>query len=264
MLISVRVLRKSATTEATSPPTNNNNNKNNNNRIIINENLNLYVIFLLGVMGGKKERSWCLSHLPGNGCFISHHCSHQGSKQVLIRLYKLEPDLGLDGVYDGRGDTSSNLLLSSSSWNSVPRWVNKWRSEWQMILSYLPTHPFTQSFTSLPNYLHISLPTKLFTYRSFYVPTWLYTYSAPIQCVSFSNVSEYQVGWVWWIGERQPTLMGNIPSLNQPSSCQVLPSNLLFLILLHLCPKILFFFSSLFFQFCWAPSRWKHDASIRI
>ena len=60
MLISVRVLRTSATTEAASPPTNN------NNRIIINENLNLYVIFLLGVMGGKKERSWCLSHLPGN------------------------------------------------------------------------------------------------------------------------------------------------------------------------------------------------------
>ena len=37
------------------------------------------------------HRDWCLSHLPGNGCFISHHCAHQGSKNALIRLYQV-PD----------------------------------------------------------------------------------------------------------------------------------------------------------------------------
>ena len=33
--------------------------------------------------------NWCLSHLPGHGCFISHHCAHKGSKAQLIQLYKV-------------------------------------------------------------------------------------------------------------------------------------------------------------------------------
>jgi hypothetical protein len=33
--------------------------------------------------------NWCLSHLPGHGCFISHHCAHKGSKAKLIELYKV-------------------------------------------------------------------------------------------------------------------------------------------------------------------------------
>lgn len=30
---------------------------------------------------------WCLSHLPGSGCFISHYCANSNSKQVMKRLY---------------------------------------------------------------------------------------------------------------------------------------------------------------------------------
>lgn len=33
------------------------------------------------------DGGWCLSHLPGWGCFISHYCSSSHSKQVLKRLY---------------------------------------------------------------------------------------------------------------------------------------------------------------------------------
>ena len=34
-------------------------------------------------------RDWCLSHLPKQGCFISHHCENRNSKNNLIKLYKL-------------------------------------------------------------------------------------------------------------------------------------------------------------------------------
>ena len=30
---------------------------------------------------------WCLSHLPGTGCFISHYCANAHSKQVMMQLY---------------------------------------------------------------------------------------------------------------------------------------------------------------------------------
>lgn len=29
-----------------------------------------------------KIAGWCFSHLPGCGCFISHHCANPRSKQV--------------------------------------------------------------------------------------------------------------------------------------------------------------------------------------
>lgn len=35
----------------------------------------------------KKVQDWCLSHLPGCGCFISHHCANPASKQVMRRTY---------------------------------------------------------------------------------------------------------------------------------------------------------------------------------
>lgn len=34
-------------------------------------------------------QDWCLSHLPGTGCFISHHCENKKSKNSLIKLYTL-------------------------------------------------------------------------------------------------------------------------------------------------------------------------------
>lgn len=30
---------------------------------------------------------WCLSHLPGSGCFVSHYCANANSKQVMKKLY---------------------------------------------------------------------------------------------------------------------------------------------------------------------------------
>jgi len=33
------------------------------------------------------DGGWCLSHLPGWGCFIFHYCSSSHSKRVLKRLY---------------------------------------------------------------------------------------------------------------------------------------------------------------------------------
>lgn len=33
---------------------------------------------------------WCLSHLPGSGCFISHYCANAHSKQVMKELYSLD------------------------------------------------------------------------------------------------------------------------------------------------------------------------------
>ena len=33
---------------------------------------------------------WCLSHLPGSGCFISHYCANAHSKQVMKELYSLK------------------------------------------------------------------------------------------------------------------------------------------------------------------------------
>ena len=39
----------------------------------------------------KKGDGWCLSHLPGNGCFISHFCADQKSKDVITRKYTVPP-----------------------------------------------------------------------------------------------------------------------------------------------------------------------------
>jgi len=30
---------------------------------------------------------WCLSHLPGSGCFVSHYCANRNHKQVMKKLY---------------------------------------------------------------------------------------------------------------------------------------------------------------------------------
>ena len=82
----------------------------------------MYVIITAGVMPNRRERSWCLSHLPGNGCFISHHCSHKGSKQMLMKLYKLESIESITDTFHRNprpGPGSSNYL--SSSWDSMKR-----------------------------------------------------------------------------------------------------------------------------------------------
>lgn len=34
------------------------------------------------------ENQWCLSHLPGYHCFISHFCANPSSKQRLRFLYQ--------------------------------------------------------------------------------------------------------------------------------------------------------------------------------
>ena len=54
--------------------------------------------YCTGEMHLHREGKWCLSHLPGNDCFISHYCSNKGSKQTLIKSfnvngYPLEDDL---------------------------------------------------------------------------------------------------------------------------------------------------------------------------
>lgn len=43
---------------------------------------------------------WCLSHLPGSGCFISHYCANSHSKQVMKQLY------AVDDQAEGEGATS--------------------------------------------------------------------------------------------------------------------------------------------------------------
>ena len=30
---------------------------------------------------------WCLSHLPGSGCFIAHFCANKDSKRKMMRIY---------------------------------------------------------------------------------------------------------------------------------------------------------------------------------
>lgn len=50
---------------------------------------------------------WCLSHLPGSGCFISHHCENKKSKNNLIKLYTLtqaQADVARRGYAGKRGD----------------------------------------------------------------------------------------------------------------------------------------------------------------
>ena len=38
----------------------------------------------------KTVLDWCFSHLPGSGCYISHHCAHSKSKQVLRKKYNVD------------------------------------------------------------------------------------------------------------------------------------------------------------------------------
>jgi hypothetical protein len=50
---------------------------------------------------------WCLSHLPGSGCFISHYCANAHSKQVMKSLYDVTHKetlerLGIEAVPDAR------------------------------------------------------------------------------------------------------------------------------------------------------------------
>ena len=42
---------------------------------------------VMDLKAGLKE--WCLSHLPGSGCYISHHCANQHAKNVLMTEYKI-------------------------------------------------------------------------------------------------------------------------------------------------------------------------------
>ena len=42
------------------------------------------------MLKNRELNPWCLSHLPGHGCFISHHCSNSASKQVLIKSYQVD------------------------------------------------------------------------------------------------------------------------------------------------------------------------------
>ena len=35
----------------------------------------------------KVVEGWCFSHLPGSGCFISHHCANRHSKQRMRETY---------------------------------------------------------------------------------------------------------------------------------------------------------------------------------
>ncbi len=44
-------------------------------------------IFMPQVKGSKKIKDWCLSHLPGWGCYVSHFCANSYSKQVLRNQY---------------------------------------------------------------------------------------------------------------------------------------------------------------------------------
>jgi hypothetical protein len=56
--------------------------------------------------GLSQEVGWCLSHLPGSGCFISHFCENSNSKQRMRRVYggggadqAQEPAAGFDVNY---------------------------------------------------------------------------------------------------------------------------------------------------------------------
>lgn len=45
--------------------------------------------YCTGEMHLHREGKWCLSHLPGNDCFISHYCSNKGSKQTLMKSFRI-------------------------------------------------------------------------------------------------------------------------------------------------------------------------------
>lgn len=45
----------------------------------------------------KVVQDWCFSHLPGSGCFISHHCANKHSKQIMRKNYNVPFDLRLLG-----------------------------------------------------------------------------------------------------------------------------------------------------------------------
>jgi len=51
---------------------------------------------------------WCLSHLPGSGCFISHYCANSHSKQVMKKLYSSLGDR--DDAGEG-GDKESSIVV---------------------------------------------------------------------------------------------------------------------------------------------------------
>eukprot|EP01032_Pedospumella_encystans_P009980 gene9980-11696_t len=51
---------------------------------------------------------WCLSHLPGSGCFISHYCANSNSKQVMKKLYS---SLSVNGDVGEEGDRGSSIVV---------------------------------------------------------------------------------------------------------------------------------------------------------
>jgi len=51
---------------------------------------------------------WCLSHLPGSGCFISHYCANSHSKKVMKKLYS---SLGDRDDAGERGDKESSIVV---------------------------------------------------------------------------------------------------------------------------------------------------------
>ncbi len=56
---------------------------------------------------------WCLSHLPGSGCFISHYCASAHSKQVMKELYGaslLQEAVGEGGNGDSTGSIEIHYL----------------------------------------------------------------------------------------------------------------------------------------------------------
>eukprot|EP00602_Paraphysomonas_sp_CaronLab_P002425 CAMPEP_0185033188 /NCGR_PEP_ID=MMETSP1103-20130426/21950_1 /TAXON_ID=36769 /ORGANISM="Paraphysomonas bandaiensis, Strain Caron Lab Isolate" /LENGTH=298 /DNA_ID=CAMNT_0027569381 /DNA_START=87 /DNA_END=979 /DNA_ORIENTATION=- len=48
--------------------------------------------------GMRVIDGWCLSHLPGWGCFISHHCANPASKQKLRELYNVPKEFSTSSV----------------------------------------------------------------------------------------------------------------------------------------------------------------------
>lgn len=65
-----------------------------------------------------RDGKWCLSHLPGNDCFISHYCSNKGSKQTLMKSFKVngypfEDDLSGSKAYKKRYEKDSFRAILS-------------------------------------------------------------------------------------------------------------------------------------------------------
>lgn len=54
---------------------------------------------------------WCLSHLPGSGCFISHYCANSKSKQVMKELYTSLSATSGDGG-DGENSAESKIVVN--------------------------------------------------------------------------------------------------------------------------------------------------------